>query len=218
MTRRRPDDLPGLLLGPEELLDRPEQWQVSGSQREFVSGRVISVRTDELTPAKGDSFTRDVVEHPGAVGVIALDDDDRILLVSQYRHPAGHRLLEPPAGLLDVDGEHEAAAAARELTEEGHVVADDWRLLVDAFTSPGMTDERIRVYLARGLHAIDEDDWFVGEHEEADMPLFWASLSDVVKAILAGDVHNPILVMGALSCWAAQHGVGYDELRRVDPH
>jgi 8-oxo-dGDP phosphatase len=218
VTRRRSDDLPGLLIGPTELRDRPERWQVSASHREFVSGRVISVRTDQVMPAEGKSFTRDVVEHPGAVGIIALDDHDRILLVSQYRHPAGHRLLEPPAGLLDVDGEDQAGAAARELTEEGHVVADDWRLLIDAFTSPGMTDERIRVYLARSLHAVAEADWFVGEHEEADMPLFWAPLSDVVGAILAGDVHNPILLMGALSCWAAQHGAGYEALREVDPH
>ncbi len=217
MTRKRPDDLPGLVLDADEVRDRPERWQVTESHSSFESGRVIAVRTDQVAPAEGDSFTRDVVEHPGAVGIIALDHDDRLLLVSQYRHPVGHRLLEPPAGLLDVDGEDPATAAARELAEEGHVRAGEWRLLVDAFTSPGMTDETIRIYLARGLQPIAEDDWFVGVHEEADMPLFWAPLQDVVQAVLAGVVHNPILVMGALSCWSTQHGPGYDALRVVQP-
>jgi ADP-ribose pyrophosphatase len=217
VTRKRPDDLPGLVLDADEVRDRPERWQVTESHSSFESGRVISVRTDQVAPAEGDSFTRDVVEHPGAVGIIALDHDDRLLLVSQYRHPVGHRLLEPPAGLLDVHGEDPAAAAARELAEEGHIRAGEWRLLVDAFTSPGMTDETIRIYLARGLQPIAEDDWFVGVHEEADMPLFWAPLQDVVEAVLAGVVHNPILVMGALSCWSALHGPGYDALRAVRP-
>jgi 8-oxo-dGTP pyrophosphatase MutT (NUDIX family) len=213
LSSSRVDDLPGLVLDDAELADHRERWSTSDSTVAFDSGRVISVRTDLVEGSDGSTFHRDVVVHPGAVGIIALDDDDRMLLVSQYRHPVGHRLLEPPAGLLDVAGEPPYLAAARELAEEGHVRADDWRILVDPFTSPGMTDEAIRIYLARGLHAIPVGERHVGIHEEADMPVCWARLTDVVSRILAGELHNPILEMGALACQAAATTGGWDRLR-----
>jgi 8-oxo-dGTP pyrophosphatase MutT (NUDIX family) len=207
------DDLPGLVLEDTELVDHRERWSAGDSTVAFDSGRVISVRTDLVEGSDRSTFHRDVVVHPGAVGIIALDADERMLLVSQYRHPVGHRLLEPPAGLLDVAGEPAHLAAARELAEEGHVRADDWRILVDAFTSPGMTDEAIRIYLARGLHAVPVAERHVGIHEEADMLVCWAALTDAVSHILAGVLHNPILVMGALACQAAAPSGGWDRLR-----
>jgi 8-oxo-dGTP pyrophosphatase MutT (NUDIX family) len=213
LSRSRADDLPGLVLDDAELADRRERWRIGDSTIVFDSGRVISVRTDLVEGSDGSTFHRDVVVHPGAVGIIALDADERMLLVSQYRHPVGHRLLEPPAGLLDVAGEPPHLAAARELAEEGHVRADDWRILVDTFTSPGMTDESIRIYLARGLHAIPVAQRHVGVHEEADMPVCWAGLTDVVSHILNGVLHNPILVMGALACHAAAAAGRWDRLR-----
>ena len=216
MSRPRADDLPGSVLEGAELVDHLERWSTGESSVTFDSGRVISVRTDRVESADGSTFHRDVVVHPGAVGIIALDDDDRMLLVSQYRHPVGHRLLEPPAGLLDIPGEPAHRAAARELEEEGHVRADDWRILVDPFTSPGLTDEAIRIYLARGLHAVPVEERHVGTHEEADMPVCWARLTDVVSHILAGGLHNPILVMGALACQVAAAGRGWDRLRPAD--
>jgi 8-oxo-dGDP phosphatase len=216
LSRRRADDLPGSVLDGAELVDRLERWSTGESTVPFESGRVISVRTDRVESADGSIFYRDVVIHPGAVGIVALDADDRMLLVSQYRHPVGHRLLEPPAGLLDVAGEPAHLAAARELAEEGHVRADDWRVLVDPFTSPGMTDEAIRIYLARGLHAIPVAERHVGTHEEADMPVCWARLTDVVSNILTGGLHNPILVMGALACQVAAGSQGWDQLRPAD--
>jgi 8-oxo-dGTP pyrophosphatase MutT (NUDIX family) len=216
LSSRRADDLPGSVLDDAELVDHLERWSIGESTVVFDSGRVISVRTDRVESADGSTFHRDVVVHPGAVGIVALDDDERMLLVSQYRHPVAHRLLEPPAGLLDVAGEPPHVAAARELAEEGHVRADDWRILVDPFTSPGMTDEAIRIYLARGLQAIPVAERHVGTHEEADMPVCWARLTDVVSSILAGVLHNPILVMGALACHVAAAGEGWDRLRPVD--
>jgi 8-oxo-dGDP phosphatase len=190
---------------------------VSASETVLDTARVISVRQDRLrSPADGAEFVRDVVIHPGAVGVVALDDDERVLLVSQYRHPVGHRLLEVPAGLLDVPGEPYRLAAARELYEEGHVRADEWRVLVDLFTSPGMTTESTRVFLARGLTAVADVDRHVGVHEEADMPVSWAPLADVVDAVLAGRLHNPILVSGVLAAWSARSRGGYDALRPAD--
>lgn len=198
------------------LLDVPERWEVRDSDWSLRTGRVIDIRRDEVTAPAAGTFVRDVVVHPGAVGIIALDAAERVLLVRQYRHPVGHRLLEPPAGLLDVAGEDYLAAAQRELYEEGHVRARDWRVLVDAFTSPGMTSEALRIYLARDLVDVAADDRHNGIHEEADMTVVWAPLADVVTAVLAGRLHNPTLVMGALASWTARHGDGFDALRPAD--
>jgi ADP-ribose pyrophosphatase len=199
------------------LSDRPERWPVISSATVLETPRVISVRRDEVrSPGDGVTFERDVVVHPGAVGIVALDEEERVLLVSQYRHPVGHRLLEIPAGLLDVPGESYPAAAARELYEEAHVRAADWRVLVDIFTSPGMATESTRVYLARGLSAVAAGERHVGVHEEADMPVTRARLADLVAAVLAGQLHNPLVVSGVLATWAARQGTGYDSLRPVD--
>lgn len=196
------------------LADAPESWPVGESEIVLRTGRVIAVRRDRVEPRGRESFVRDVVEHPGAVGVVALDGNERMLLVRQYRHPVGYRLLEPPAGLLDVHGEDYRAAAERELWEEAATKAADWRILVDAFTSPGLTSEAVRIFLARDLSAADEV--YDRLHEEADMETVWAPLADVVKAALAGDLHNPILVMGALAAWTALHGDGFAALRPAD--
>jgi 8-oxo-dGDP phosphatase len=196
------------------LADVPEQWPVSSSEVVHETGRVISVRRDHIDPPGRDPFVRDVVVHPGAVGVVALDSANRMLLVRQYRHPVGYRLLEAPAGLLDVQGEQYRLGGERELWEETGTKAADWRVLVDAFTSPGLTDEAVRIFLARDLSPADED--YDRIHEEADMETVWAPLIDVVGAVLAGHLHNPILVMGSLAAWTALNGPGFDTLRPAD--
>jgi ADP-ribose pyrophosphatase len=197
--------------------DLPERWPVTRRETVFDSGRVIAVRSDEVThPEGGASFVRDVVVHPGAVGVIALDEQQRVLVVHQYRHPVGHRLVEAPAGLLDVPGEPYAQAAARELAEEGYVRAREWAVLVDYFTSPGMTSESLRIYLARGLEDVPEHERHDGAHEEADMPVAWVPLDELVRRVLAGELHNPTLCMGVLAAWTALHGDGVEALRPVD--
>jgi ADP-ribose pyrophosphatase len=196
------------------LADVPEHWPVSSSEVVHETGRVISVRRDHIDPPGRDPFVRDVVVHPGAVGVVALDENNRMLLVRQYRHPVGYRLLEPPAGLLDVQGEQYRLGGERELWEETGTKAADWRILVDAFTSPGLTDEAVRIFLARDLSPADED--YDRLHEEADMETVWAPLIDVVGAVLAGHLHNPIAVMGSLAAWTALNGPGFDTLRPAD--
>ncbi|TDU82162.1 ADP-ribose pyrophosphatase [Kribbella voronezhensis] len=194
------------------LADSREAWDVASSEVVHSTGRVISVRRDQVVPPSGgEPFVRDVVVHPGAVGVVALDSDNRMLLVRQYRHPVGYRLLEPPAGLLDVAGEDYQVGAERELWEEAATKAADWRVLVDAFTSPGLTNEAVRIFLARELSEASEV--YDRLHEEADMETVWAPLVDVVGAVLAGDLHNPILVMGALAAWSALNGPGFNNLR-----
>ena len=162
----------------------------------------------------GTRTTRDVVVHPGAVGIIALDDNGNVLLVHQYRHPVRQRLWEPPAGLLDEAGEDPLEAAKRELFEEAHYRADRWDVLVDAFTSPGMTDESVRIYLAREVRPA-EGDRHEGIDEERDMPVRWVPLSDAVEAILGGRLHNPMAVMG-LFATAHARDRDFRDLRSAD--
>lgn len=193
------------------LADEPASYPVLSSVDVFRSGRVIDVRSDVVAMPDGSTPTRDVVVHPGAVGIVALDDTERVLLVHQYRHPVQHRLWEPPAGLLDVDGEDPLAAAQRELLEEAHVVAARWDVLLDAFTTPGMTNESVRVYLARDVSAA-EGDRYAGAHEEADMPVRWVPLDEAVDGVLAGRLHNPMAVMGLLATVRARES-GFANLR-----
>jgi 8-oxo-dGTP pyrophosphatase MutT (NUDIX family) len=178
------------------------QFPVASSTLSFRSGRVIDVRTDDVAMPGATVATRDVVVHPGAVGIIALDVAGRVLLLQQYRHPVTRMLWEPPAGLLDEAGEDPLAAAKRELYEEAHLQATRWDILIDAFTSPGMTDEAVRIYLARDVSEASGPR-FEGEHEETSMPTEWVPLDEAVRLVQGGDLHNPLAVMGILAASAA---------------
>jgi ADP-ribose pyrophosphatase len=195
--------------------DEPtSEFPTASSIASFRSGRVIDVRTDEVAMPGGGRATRDVVVHPGAVGVIALDDLGRVLLLRQYRHPTGRMLWEPPAGLLDVPGEDPVVAARRELFEEAHLEADRWDVLVDMYTSPGMTNEAVRIYLARDIREADRPR-HEGDDEEADMPTLWVSLDEAVEALFDGRLHNPIAVAGVLAVAEARR-TSYAGLRPAD--
>ncbi len=159
-------------------------------------GEILALRTDRVRMPGGDTATREVVEHYGAVAVAAVDDEDQIAMIYQYRHPLGHRLWELPAGLLDEPGEQPAAAAARELREETGLVAENWRVLVDVASSPGFCDEAVRVYLARGLRHVGRPQ---AEHEEADLTVHWLSLRDAAERVLAGDIVNATAATGVLA-------------------
>jgi ADP-ribose pyrophosphatase len=198
------------------VVDRPEAFHVLTSTPRF-SGHVINLRTDLVRMPDGDPAARDVVMHPGAVGTIVLDSRDRVLLVQQYRHPPGRMLWEPPAGLLDTDalGQTPYENAARELFEEAGFRATQWLVLVDLFTSPGMSDEAVRLYLARGVTEVDAAERHVGRHEEADMSWAWVPLDDAVDKVLHGELHNPLAVTGILAAAAARRR-GFATLRRVD--
>jgi ADP-ribose pyrophosphatase len=197
------------------IADQPtSKFSTLSSTVPYRSGRVIDVRSDRVGMPDGSEATRDVVVHPGAVGVIALDDRERVLLLQQYRHATGRLLWEPPAGLLDVTGEDPLIGAKRELYEEAHLEAGRWDVLVDAYTSPGMTDEAIRIYLARDVRESSEPK-FEAEHEEVDMPLQWVPLPEAIEAVLAGRIHNPLAVMGILALSAASR-TSYADLRSAD--
>lgn len=174
-------------------------------------GRVVDLRRDMVAMPGGTTSQRDVVVHPGAVGVVALRGDE-VLLVNQYRHPVGRRLDELPAGLLDVPGEPGLRCAQRELREEAGYAADTWHVLVDVLTSPGMTDESIRIFLARDLRVVDRD---VQEHEELEMTTRWAPLDEVVRSALDGTLENAACVVGVLAAAAARR-TGFTGLRASD--
>ncbi|MCC5474948.1 NUDIX domain-containing protein [Streptomyces sp. NPDC059680] len=194
--------------------DTPEEWEVRATETPFT-GNKTSVRTDDVVMPDGSVARRDYQVHPGSVAVLALDEEDRVLLINQYRHPVRHKLWEIPAGLLDVPGENPLHAAQRELYEEAHVKAEDWRVLTDVYTTPGGCDEAVRIFLARDLSEA-EGERFEAEHEETDMEHARVSVEELVRRVLAGDVHNNCLVVGVLSLVAARGGDGLDALRPAD--
>ncbi|MFH8618599.1 NUDIX domain-containing protein [Streptomyces sp. NPDC017979] len=202
--------------GPEAgaIVDVPEEWRVTASVTPF-QGNKTSVRTDDVVMPDGTVVRRDYQVHPGSVAVLALDDRDRVVVLRQYRHPVRQRLWEIPAGLLDVPGENPLHAAQRELYEEAHVKAEDWRVLVDVYTTPGGCDEAVRIFLARDLSVAEGERYAVSE-EEADMELARVPLQDLVRGVLAGELHNNCLVVGALAAAAARAGEGFDALRPAE--
>ena len=190
------------------------------TSRELIHhGMVWDVVAEEIDLA-GDGETsalvrREFIRHPGAVAVVALDDKERVLLQRQYRHPVRRELWEPPAGLLDVDGEDARDAAARELAEEADLVAGRWDVLADYFTSPGGSDEALRIFLARDLSQVPVHARFEREDEERDMVARWVPLADAVRLVLGGGVHNPSAVVGILAASAAR-AAGWSTLRPAD--
>lgn len=191
--------------------DIPEEWEIRATATPFT-GNKTSVRTDDVVMPDGTVARRDYQVHPGSVAVLALDDADRVVVLRQYRHPVRQKLWEIPAGLLDVVGENPLHAAQRELYEEAHVKAEDWRVLTDVYTTPGGCDEAVRIFLARGLSEA-EGDRFAVEDEEADMELARVPVAELVRGVLAGELHNNCLVVGVLSLAAARAGDGLDALR-----
>lgn len=164
---------------------------------ELYAGRVMALRSDRVVMPGGRVATREIVEHPGAVAVAALDADDRLVMIHQYRHAVRRRLWELPAGLLDVSGEDPLEAAKRELAEEAGITADEWSVLLDVVPSPGFSDESIRVYLARGVTDVGRPE--LGDDEEADLTVRWVSLPVAVRMVLAGTIVNATTVSAVLA-------------------
>ncbi|MEU5427382.1 NUDIX hydrolase [Streptomyces olivoreticuli] len=196
------------------ITDTPEEWQVTATATPFV-GNKTSVRTDEVVMPDGSTVKRDYQVHPGSVAVLALDEQGRVLILKQYRHPVRQKLWEIPAGLLDIPGENPLHAAQRELFEEAHVKAEDWRVLTDIYTTPGGCDEAIRIFLARDLSEAEGERFAVSE-EEADMEFARVPLAELVRGALAGELHNNCLVVGVMALSAALASDGLTALRPAD--
>jgi ADP-ribose pyrophosphatase len=180
-------------------------WPVVSSRYLHQDDWVVALREDVITrPDHHEEFSRISLEHPGAVIVLAVDDDERVMCLRQYRHTSGHDFVELPAGLCDAGDEPAVETAKRELREEAELEASSWRLLLSTFPSAGITDEVHEIFLARGLSEAPRGD-FEMRHEEAEMEAFWVPMADLLKAVLDGRVREGPLVQAVLA---------YDVLKR----
>lgn len=175
------------------------------STKDVHIGRVVGLRVDDVRMPGGSVAKREVVEHMGAVAIVAVDDHGAVTLIHQYRHPLGRRIWELPAGLLDSAGESPVDAARRELVEEAGLVARRWETLVDVAASPGFTDEVVRVFLARDVSEVDRVE-LGHDDEEADLVVREVPLDEAVRMALAGELVNGATVAGVLAAHVVLSG------------
>lgn len=165
--------------------------------------RILEFRVDTIELPDGTRSTRDVAGHPGGVGMVAIDPEDRVLLVRQWRHAVGRALLEIPAGTLDrhPDGsiEDPALAAARELEEETGYRAGRWRYLGSFFTAPGFTEEQMHLYLATELSPAHKDR--LGPDEDERLELEPVPLAEAIAMARRGQLRDAKSIVGLL--WVA---------------
>lgn len=181
------------------LRDTPETWPVVSTRDIHRDAWVVAVRADEITrPEGGKPFERLVVEHPGAAIAFAVDDQERALVMTQYRHAVGLRIVQLPAGLIDAEGEEAIDVARRELREEAEYAASEWVPLASYLVSPGITNERYHLFLARGLSREGRGDFELA-HEELDMQTAWVPVEELLGAVLAGELSDGALTAAVLA-------------------
>jgi ADP-ribose pyrophosphatase len=187
-------------------------YKVAASQQEY-DGAIIRVRLDTVVLPDGSQVEREVVEHVDSVAIVALDDQQRVLLIRQYRHPAGQYLWELPAGLRDKPGEEPQVTARRELAEESGLEAVTWSTLVELRPSPGISTEVCRVYQAEHLRQGER----IGEEEgeERDLRSRWVPLQEALSEVLAARITNGLAVAGLLAA-AVRLGLADDHRRSAD--
>jgi 8-oxo-dGTP pyrophosphatase MutT (NUDIX family) len=185
------------------------EFETVSSETLYV-GKIFALRSDDVRMPHGNIATREVIEHYGAVAVLAIDEANNVVLIYQYRHAVGRRLWELPAGLLDLSGEPPHITARRELKEEAGLEATEWRVLVDLVSAPGFSDESVRVYLATGITDVGRPH---AHDEEADLQVRWFSLEEARRMVLEGEIVNSIAIAGIL---AAHDVEDPSSLRPVD--
>ncbi len=174
-------------------------------------GRYLDFRIDTIERTDGSRATREIVGHPGAVAVVAIDPDDRVLLVRQFRVAVGRTLLEIPAGTLDVDaatGEVESPdlAAARELEEETGYRAGTWQHLGSFWTAPGFATELMHLYLATDLEPADDDR--LGPDEDERLELVAMPAAEAIDAAERGQIADAKSLVGLLRLGRLRTGSG----------
>ena len=192
---------------------RPGEYEVLAKET-VHEGRIITLVKETVAMPGGGDSPREVVRHIGAVCVAAVDDQGRVVMVRQYRHPVRGYLWELPAGLRDADGEAPLDTAKRELAEEVGLAAERWALLANNFSTPGFCDEQVLIYLAEGLSAVDRPEGFVVEHEELDMTVERVPLDEAVQRVFSGGIRNSSAVIGVLA--AAQARATATQLRPAE--
>ena len=183
--------------GPVGPLDLTERVVDS---KTIYRGSYLTFRIDTVERTDGSRAEREVVGHPGAVAILAIDEVDRVLMVRQYRAPAGRILLEIPAGTLDVDGggaiEDPDLAAPRELEEETGYRAGSLRLLTSFWTAPGFATELMHLYLATDLRPAD--DARLGPDEDERLELERVPLGDAIAAVERGEIADAKSILALL--------------------
>lgn len=197
---------PGTTVG--ELADRPESWPVTATRDLHRDDWIVALREDTLhrPDHPEESFDRLVIEHPGAVMALAVDDQERVCCIRQYRHVGQQNFVELPAGLCDAGGEDPADTARRELREEAELEASEWQHLLTVYPTVGLSQEVHHLFLARGLRHADRGE-FAMVHEEAELTVFWTPMADLLDAVLDGRVRQGPLALAVLA---------YDVLKRRD--
>lgn len=175
--------------------DKPAALNISQSEVVFT-GKIWNVVREHFDYS-GAQLAREFVAHPGAVAVIAVDEELRVLLIHQYRHPVRSYLWEVPAGLLDATDATKAAAAERELLEESGYQAGSISPLIDFYTTPGGNSEQISIFLARDLTYVGYN--LELEGEEVDMEVAWIPLSEALSSVLKSEMKSPSAQVGIMA-------------------
>lgn len=187
-------------------MPKDQRASLSSTRRDVVfKGRIWDVVSEEFD-YNGHKLTREFVAHPGAVAVIAMNEDREILLINQYRHPVKSYLWEIPAGLLDQPGESRLEAAKRELLEETGYIANHWQELISFHTTPGGNDETITVFVATEVRHQGHE--LELEGEETDLEVRWVGLDDALQSVLKSEMKSPSAAVGimALALQLGNHG------------
>lgn len=154
------------------------------------NGKIIDVDIELVSLPNGHQFELEIIKHPGGAAVVALDKSNRVCLLRQYRHVAGGWLWELPAGKIDA-GEPPLETAQRELVEEAGLKAADWQSLGQIFTSPGVFDDVIHLYLAQGLTLVDT------AHEAGELiEIQWLDLKEAIKWARNGEIVDAKTLVG----------------------
>lgn len=167
-----------------------ELFEKTIASKDIYQGRILNLRVDRVALPDGSESTREIVEHAGAVAIVAIDDEKNIWMVKQYRKAVEGVLLEIPAGTLE-KGEEPLTCAKRELAEETGLIAENWQHIVSYYSAPGFVTEKLHLYLATGLNQgdtnLDRDEFLY----TIKIPL-----ADAYKAIFAGQIQDGKSIIG----------------------